>query len=46
MTREPSTDDRAQPYTPPRLTACGQLQVETAGTIGDTFDGSFFTYLS
>jgi hypothetical protein len=46
MTLGPSTDDLAQPYAPPRLTAYGQLQVETAGTSGDAFDGSFFTYLS
>ena len=46
MTQEPSTDRMAQPYAPPRLTAYGQLQVETAGVSGDAFDGSFFTYLS
>jgi hypothetical protein len=46
MTREPNSENMAQPYAPPRLTAYGQLQVETAGTSGDASDGTFFTYMS
>ena len=46
MTPEPGTDGMARPYAPPRLTAYGQLEVETAGTSGDAFDGIFFTYMS
>jgi hypothetical protein len=46
MTQAPSSENLAELYAPPRLTAYGQLQMETAGTSGDAFDGSFFTYLS
>jgi hypothetical protein len=46
MTLGPSTDDLARPYAPPRLTAYGQLEVETAGMSGDASDGTFFTYMS